>query len=148
MPRARATGNSACPLFSVTITTEKRRIGSSRPSCRRSSTRYALGMFFIAILALAHPAPSYTCNYAKIRAPRQQGSVTVHAAPSKIARQVKVLKSGTDVYICDETREWVEVWFQADRHPCPGTANGLHVQRTTTCKRGWVRQAQVDVLSG
>jgi hypothetical protein len=105
-------------------------------------------MFFIAILALAPPAQTYTCNYAKIRAPRQQGSVTVYAAPSTIARQVKVLKSGTDVYICDETKEWVEVRFQADHHPCPGTTNGLHVQRATTCKRGWVRRSQVDVLSG
>ena len=105
-------------------------------------------MLLIALLALAPVNTPHICNYARIRATGPRAEVTVRAAPRRRAQASKTLKAGTAVYICDETRDWVELRFQSDGYPCPGTANGIRVDQTGACDKGWVRQAQFIVISG
>jgi len=105
-------------------------------------------MILIALLVAANPYSNYTCNYAKIITTRPNGGVDVFAKPIGSAGRVEMLKVGTYVYTCDETKTWVEIRFQANGHRCPEQTKGLDVRQAAMCNKGWVRQGEVEVLSG
>lgn len=105
-------------------------------------------MILAALLTLAPLHSGYFCNFAKIVAPNPRRKVAVRIAPSNKGRARTVLDAGTTVYTCDETRDWVQIRFPSVGHPCPGTEVGLRLELVDTCSDGWVRQTQVEAISG
>jgi uncharacterized protein YgiM (DUF1202 family) len=100
----------------------------------------AVGMSSAALAAPARPTEPYVCNYA-----RTTSQAWVRSGPNEKLAKVRQLKGGEPVFICDETRDWFQVFFGGD---CPGSTMGLDSRRTAGCQSGWVTKTKVETLSG
>jgi hypothetical protein len=100
----------------------------------------------------AVPLPDYRCNYAKIR--RASQAVPVYANHRRGAKIVARLRSGAVVYTCDEYRNsdgtdrWTKVMFGVPKRPCRGDDTGLPSRLASACLSGWVKERNVEILSG
>ena len=93
---------------------------------------------------------TYVCNYAMVKDHLEQGSyVTIRLGPGAQFKKVDRLRSGKEVYICDESGDWFKVFYSDSKGPCGSTSsNGLDVQKARGCQSGWVEKKWIDVISG
>jgi hypothetical protein len=93
---------------------------------------------------------SYVCNFAKVKDHLEQRSyVLVLSGPGARFRKIDRLRSGREVYICDERGDWFKIFYSKPEGPCgPKFSNGLDVQRASDCQSGWVERKWVNVISG
>ncbi len=107
-----------------------------------------LALLAATVLAAAQPPPAsngWKCNYARIRG---DGVATVRSGSRAGSRIVARLGPGEVVYTCDETRTHVQIRFATPKASCPLDTAGLDHRVAETCPSGWVRQDQVEALSG
>lgn len=93
---------------------------------------------------------AYTRNFAKVKI--RSGKVTsvpVRAGAGSDFRRVDRLRSGQEIYICDERGEWFKASYSEPSGPCgPTSENGLNMQKVKACRSGWVQKKWIDVISG
>jgi hypothetical protein len=86
----------------------------------------------------------YTCNYAVIR-PRAD-LARIYKSYDSYSAIVGRLKAGQPIYVCDEAPGWDNVSFAGS---CSETyINGLPKQTTRECKSGWIRDEDIEIVSG
>jgi hypothetical protein len=107
-----------------------------------------ISLLALALLAAGPSAAAPTgwkCNYARIQG---DAAVVVRFDSRPGSRIVGRLAPGTIVYTCDESRTRVKIHFATPKAPCPTRVDGLDHRLASSCPSGWVRQDQVDVISG
>lgn len=89
------------------------------------------------------------CNFAKVYKLAPGSYLSVRSGPGEQYSKIDHLPDGKAVYICDEHREWVQIFYSGLDGPC-GSASpaGLDAHKAATCKSGWVNRQWIDVLSG
>ena len=112
-------------------------------------------MLVVLIAALCLPPnapaqiPSGVCNFAKVNDYLDRGYVTVRSGPGIEFRKIARLPSGRVVYTCDESRDWIEIFYSDPNGPCsPSFTNGLDMRKAVSCQSGWVEKKWIDVISG
>src|SRR5437879_2580800 len=91
---------------------------------------------------------SVRCNLATVYrlSPRQK--LIVRSKPKENSSVVARLDEGRIVYVCDESGDWLNVYFGGDEGPCFRTyEGGLRFRDARKCGSGWVRQDWVNILS-
>src|SRR6266851_5099667 len=70
---------------------------------------------------------SYVCNLAKLKDLVKQGDyAAVRSGPGAQFRNTDRLRSGREVYICDERGDWFKVFYSGPDGPCgPTSSKGL-----------------------
>jgi uncharacterized protein YgiM (DUF1202 family) len=89
------------------------------------------------------------CNFAKVYHLNAAIYLVVRAGPGKEFTKIDRLKAGTTVYVCDEHREWLRVFYGGAGTACNSeSTSGLDFHEVGSCKSGWVNRKWIDVLSG
>jgi uncharacterized protein YgiM (DUF1202 family) len=108
-------------------------------------TGLALSLALIAQQAAAQPkvSASYLCNTAKAASGLElrSGPGTKYAAIGRVA-------DGASLYVCDKQGSWYHVFYVGIGKPCTGSTNGLEKKKSVSCKSGWAKRKDVNVLSG
>ena len=92
---------------------------------------------------------STRCNLATAYRLAQQERLKVRVRPSENSPVVARLEEGRIVYVCDESGDWLNIYFGGTEGPCFRTyEGGLKYPEAHKCKSGWVRQKWVNILSG
>jgi hypothetical protein len=110
----------------------------------------ALAMVYPALGIAQSPNASYACNLAKVGVRSEKtGSVLVRSGAGGSFRRTGKLRSGQDVYICDELGEWYKIYYSAPDGPCGSESEkGLDSEKAKGCQSGWVEKKWIDVISG
>jgi hypothetical protein len=89
------------------------------------------------------------CNLATIYRVGPSGTIRVRERPTKRSRVVGRLPEGNIVYVCDDSRGWLRVYFGSSEGPCFRTyEGGLRFREARKCTSGWVQAYWVNILSG
>ena len=90
--------------------------------------------------------PNYICNFALVNLGNEK-FIKIHSQPKLHSRLVARIDSGSPLYICDEVRGWVKVYFSG---PCNANIKeGIRSsQAVSRCKSGWTKEKSVTVVSG
>ncbi len=73
----------------------------------------------------------------------------IHANPRVHSAELGSLPNGTNVYVCDETETWLQIFYSAAGKPCKsGTPDGLPEPQRRDCRSGWVQKKWINVISG
>lgn len=89
------------------------------------------------------------CNLATVYRLGPSGRLAVHRAASGRATVTARLAEGQIVYVCDQDRSWLHVYFSGTEAPCFRSYDGgLVAWKARTCSSGWVRDHWVNVISG
>ncbi len=93
---------------------------------------------------------NYVCNFAKVKDHRDQRKyLLVRSGAGAQFRVIDQLRSGQEVYICDESGDWYQIFYSKPDGPCGSTSsNGLDVKIAGTCQSGWVKREWINVISG
>jgi hypothetical protein len=93
---------------------------------------------------------SYVCNLAKVKDHIEQGDyAAVRSGPGAQFRKTDRLRSGREVYICDERGDWFKVFYSGPNGPCgPTSSSGMDAKKTKGCRSGWIEKKWIDVISG
>jgi hypothetical protein len=102
---------------------------------------------------IAEPVKSYKdpyfCNYAKVYKLQPDAYLSVRSGPGMRFSKIDRLKDGTDVYTCDDSGEWVQVFYSGPGHPClADSPAGLLSTKKDTCRSGWAKQEWIEVIAG
>ena len=108
-------------------------------------------LFAVAVAQGADPGKSssladhqYPCNFGETH----QRQVLVHSSPNARSRVVAYIKKGDSLYVCDETRSWYQLRFGRDTACAEKLPLGLNVRKAQTCRSGWARKTDIDIVSG
>lgn len=91
----------------------------------------------------------FRCNYAKVSRLLPGHFLKMRSGPSANSSVIARLRLGQPVYVCDESREWFQVFYGTADGICAQTwPDGLDSKRAKSCNAGWVNRRWIDVLSG
>jgi hypothetical protein len=107
---------------------------------------------FASSYQIAPPASSYEsalCNVAEVYNLKHRAHLAVRREPGEKYSIIDTLNNGKMVYTCNESGEWLFIYYEAVNRPCKSRLPaGLDARNATTCKSGWVKRKWVNVLSG
>ena len=92
---------------------------------------------------------SVRCNLATVYRLAGRKRLNVRVSPKSNSRVIARLDEGHIVYVCEDIRDWLKVYFGGVEGPCFRTyEDGLTRRQALKCASGWVRRDRVNVLSG
>ena len=105
------------------------------------------------VAQIGNPGTSYKapdlCGFAKVNHLQEGSYLSVRSGPGSQFSKIDSLEAGTSVYVCDEHREWLRIFYGGKDTPCGSESpGGLDARKAATCKSGWVNRKWIDVLSG
>src|SRR5690242_2050435 len=75
---------------------------------------------------------TYACNFAKVNDhPGKSNYVPVRSGPGAQFQEIARIHSTSEIYICDESGDWLRIFYSKPGGPCGRTSrNGLDVRKT------------------
>jgi hypothetical protein len=123
-----------------------------RGKLHRADTMGEMTPIYVVVSHIQAPTPTgepALCNYAKVYRLAGGAKLNVHSAATIQSPEIDSLPNGTVVYICDEIKDWVQIFYGGIGKPCKaGTSEGLPETQRRDCHSGWVQQKWINVISG
>jgi hypothetical protein len=89
------------------------------------------------------------CNLSTIYKLGDRKEISVRENHSSDAKVSATLPEGAIVYVCDDFKEWLNIYFNGTEAACFRTyEGGLKKEEAMKCKSGWIEEKWVNVLSG
>lgn len=97
---------------------------------------------------VAAAATGGLCNLAKVRS-GDKHKMALRSGPGITFKMRGRLRRGSTVYVCDSDAGWLRVVYGSPRRACGAVVrDGIPLDKTRSCKSGWIPEDVVEVLSG
>jgi hypothetical protein len=89
------------------------------------------------------------CNAAEVYHLKSSAYLAVREKPNSKSPSIDKLHNGEVIYTCDESGEWIKIYYRSVGKPCLyGSLYGLDARNAGDCKSGWVNRKWINILSG
>jgi len=123
-----------------------------RGKLHRADTMGEMTRIYMDVSQIQAPTPDgepARCNYAKVYRLANGTNLKIHAEARTGSAEIGSLLNGTNVYVCDETKAWFQIFYSVAGKPCKsGTPEGLPEPQRRDCRSGWVEKKWINVISG